>query len=195
MPTGPDYSRAIWSALIGSNRAVKLPLPKPASSLSWATLKKIGPMTVFRDICRSISSGGHRRRAADGTAFSPNSAGLQRDSRTRGADQIAIIPSSGRATSDRTTKRPDDHRRVDHCASPHARPGSMSRAEACHGRHLSDTPRQLLFSIRMAARCNVTAQPVQRRYDARQRGPSGARIGGPRRWTGSGGRPNCCPPR
>ena len=45
--------RRIWSSSIDSNRALKLPSPKPSSPLRWMISKKIGPITVLVKICSS----------------------------------------------------------------------------------------------------------------------------------------------
>ena len=47
--------RLIWSSSIDSNRARKLPSPKPWSPLRWMISKKIGPITVCVKICSSSS--------------------------------------------------------------------------------------------------------------------------------------------
>src|SRR5690606_17227078 len=45
--------RRIWSASMLSNRARKLPSPKPSLPLRWISSKKIGPMALVVKICSS----------------------------------------------------------------------------------------------------------------------------------------------
>src|SRR5205823_8562407 len=44
--------RRTWSSSIDSNRARKLPLPKPSSPFLWIISKKIVPIIVLVKICR-----------------------------------------------------------------------------------------------------------------------------------------------
>ncbi len=46
--------RRIWSSSMDSNKALKLPSPKPLSPLRWMISKKIGPITVSVKICSSL---------------------------------------------------------------------------------------------------------------------------------------------
>ena len=50
-PYACSTPRRIWSSSIDSNRALKLPSPKPSSPLRWMNSKKIGPITVLEKIC------------------------------------------------------------------------------------------------------------------------------------------------
>src|SRR5712672_3045414 len=48
--------RRIWSSSIDSNRALKLPSPKPSLPLRWMISKKIGPITLAVKICSKMPS-------------------------------------------------------------------------------------------------------------------------------------------
>jgi hypothetical protein len=48
--------RFIWSRSMLSNRAWKLPSPKPSLPLRWMISKKIGPIAFWVKICSSLRS-------------------------------------------------------------------------------------------------------------------------------------------
>ena len=60
--------RRIWSSSIDSNRALKLPSPKPSLPLRWMISKKIGPIWFSVKICSSRPPPGRRRAGCGSSA-------------------------------------------------------------------------------------------------------------------------------
>src|SRR5581483_6046267 len=52
-PLAGRTPRRIWSSSMDSNRALKLPSPKPSFPLRWMSSKKIGPIMFSVKICSS----------------------------------------------------------------------------------------------------------------------------------------------